>query len=235
MRRSWRAASSIGRGQIVGGLDAADADARAQVRGLDEAGEAEPGGDQPRNRAGVAPPLVSPDQQVLHHRQPVGPEDVLHRRLVHADGRGEDARARVRQARQLEEALDGPVLALGAMEQDQHHVEAARGGPRAGPRSSPSARARSWPHRRRRGRAARAWSGPPPRPPPARAARPPGPARGADRRRRASARPWRCRWARRRSARGRWRPSPTRRPRGRPRAHPIVRRTPRPRAVACQP
>ena len=124
MRRSWRAASSIGRGQIVGGLDTADADARAQVRGLDEAGEAEPGSDQPRNRAGVAPPLVAPDQHVLHHRQPVGAEDVLHRRLVHADGRGEDARARVRQARQLEEALNGPVLALGAMEQDQHHVEA---------------------------------------------------------------------------------------------------------------
>ena len=95
-----------------------------EVRGLDEAGKAELGGDQLLHRAGIAPPLVAPDEHVLHDRQPVGPEDVLHRRLVHADGRGEHARARVRQARQLEESLDGPVLALGAVEQDQHHVEA---------------------------------------------------------------------------------------------------------------
>jgi hypothetical protein len=53
----------------------------------------------------------------------VGSEEGLHGGLVHADGRGQHPGADIRQIGQLEEPLDGAVLAVGAVEHDHHHVE----------------------------------------------------------------------------------------------------------------
>ena len=50
-------------------------------------------------------------------------EHGLHRRLVHADGGGQHAGADVRHVRQLEHSLDGAVLAIGAVQHDDDHVE----------------------------------------------------------------------------------------------------------------
>ena len=54
----------------------------------------------------------------------MGAEEVLHRDLVHADRGGEHARAGVGDARQLQQALDRPVLALRAVQENQDDVEA---------------------------------------------------------------------------------------------------------------
>ena len=61
--------------------------------------------------------------EILHDGQTVCAEHVLHGDLVHADGRGEHARAHVGQPRQLEQSLDGAVLAPRAVEHDPDHVQ----------------------------------------------------------------------------------------------------------------
>ena len=59
------------------------------------------------------------DSVVAHH----GFEDIL----VHAERRREHARPDVRDVRQLEHALDGPVLAEGPVEDRHRHVDGPEG------------------------------------------------------------------------------------------------------------
>src|SRR6266508_2926155 len=101
----------------------ADPDARAQVRGLDEAGKADGLGYTRRDAIGRGAPLVSGDHDVLDDGQAVSLEHSLHRDLVHPDGGGKNARADVRNVGELEKALDRAVLAVRTMQHDHDHVE----------------------------------------------------------------------------------------------------------------
>ena len=64
-----------------------------------------------------------------HDRQSGSAEERLHDILVHARGRAQHARAYVWNVRQLEQSLDGPVLAEGPMQhrKDDVHVDGAVG------------------------------------------------------------------------------------------------------------
>src|SRR2546428_604925 len=66
-----------GRRKILGCLDLADPDARAQIGRLDEAREADLLGDRPLDRAPIARPVMAANDGVVHDGQPVGPEHVL--------------------------------------------------------------------------------------------------------------------------------------------------------------
>ena len=59
-------------------------------------------------------------------RQPGGREHALHHDLVHADRGAEHARADVRQAGELEQALHRAVFAVRAVQQREHDVDAER-------------------------------------------------------------------------------------------------------------
>jgi len=61
---------------------------------------------------------------VRHDRQIGGGEERLHDRLVHADGRPQHAGPDVGHVGELEQALHGAVLAVGAVEHRKHHVHA---------------------------------------------------------------------------------------------------------------
>ena len=56
---------------------------------------------------------------------PLAREDQLHVLLVHADRAGQHARPDVRDAGHLQQALDGAVLAVRAVQHRQHHVDLA--------------------------------------------------------------------------------------------------------------
>src|SRR5215467_12643930 len=73
-----------GRGEVLGRLDFADAHARSEVRGFHEAGEAEGLAHRALYVRGLAPPLVTLHEHVVHDGQPMRAEHVLHGRLVHA-------------------------------------------------------------------------------------------------------------------------------------------------------
>src|SRR5438876_1262148 len=113
-------------GQGARVADLADPDGRAEIRRLDEAGEAEGLRDPARDALGRPPPFVAGHHEVLDDGQAVGLEHRLHRRLVHPDGGGEHARADVGQIGELEEALDRAVLSVRAVEHDDDDVEAAQ-------------------------------------------------------------------------------------------------------------
>ena len=66
------------------------------------------------------------EHPVLHLRQPGLGEQRLHDRLVHRGGRGRDAGAHVRHARELEQALHRPVLAVGAVQHREVDVGPAQ-------------------------------------------------------------------------------------------------------------
>ena len=56
-------------------------------------------------------------------RQTLGREQLLGELLVHRHGAGQHAGARVGQADHFEQALDGAVLAVGAVQHREHHVD----------------------------------------------------------------------------------------------------------------
>src|SRR2546426_196028 len=112
-------------GQGARVADLADPDGRAEIRRLDEAGEAEGVRDPARDALGRPPPFVAGHHEVLDDGQAVGLEHRLHRRLVHPDRGGEHARADVGQVGELEEALDRAVLPVRAVEHDDDDVEVA--------------------------------------------------------------------------------------------------------------
>ena len=129
------ARSLVHRGREVGRrADLADADARAEVRGLHEAGETRRRGDSRRHRGRPDPPLAAEHDRVLDDGQTVRAEEAFHRRLVHPDGGGRHAGADVGEVREFEHTLDRPVFAVRAVEHDEHDVELAAeaGGKAAG-------------------------------------------------------------------------------------------------------
>ena len=98
-----------------------DADARAHVRRLDEAREAEllrGGLDERVDIVAVA------QREVRRDREPGAHERALHHDLVHADRGAEHTGADVRQARELEQALHRAVFAVRTVQHRQHDVDA---------------------------------------------------------------------------------------------------------------
>ena len=75
------------------------------------------------------PRLVAvPQRDVARDRDATVAQDGLEEILVHAQSRGGDPCADVRDARELEQALDGAVLAEGAVQDRQHDVDLAERG-----------------------------------------------------------------------------------------------------------
>ena len=72
------------------------------------------------DRVAIRRPACRAHLAPLGHRQADAPGHPLEQRLVHAQRRGRDARARVRQTGGLEERLDRAVLAERPVERDEH-------------------------------------------------------------------------------------------------------------------
>src|SRR4028118_1717638 len=118
-----------GGAQPLGVLSLPDADAGAEVSRLDEARVAQGVFDLPHPCLRIFPPLLAGEAYPLDLGEPVVGEDLFHGDLVHPDGAAEDPAADVGHAGQLEHALDGPVLAVGPVqdgEDDVHGAEARR-------------------------------------------------------------------------------------------------------------
>ncbi len=81
---------------------------------------------EPRTVGSVA------QREVVGLREPARRERALHHHLVHPDRRAEDTRADVRQAREVEQPLDRPVLAVGTVEQREDDVHLQPAGPGMG-------------------------------------------------------------------------------------------------------
>ena len=78
-----------------------------------------------RSRCGVGERRgPGPQHHVVAHRQAVGGEQLLGELLVHARRAGQHARADVGHARELQQALDRAVLAVGAVEHGEDDVDA---------------------------------------------------------------------------------------------------------------
>ena len=114
--------------EVLGPLDLADAEGRAGPRGLHEQRPAVLRGEVGHLAAGgarVLLPLARPDHRVRADLQPEGGEDALHVLLVHADGGREHARADVGDTGEFEQALQGAVLAVGAVQHREDDVDLA--------------------------------------------------------------------------------------------------------------
>ncbi len=68
--------------------------------------------------------MLAVEHLELRHRQPRVPQQALHDVFVHADRRPQDARAHEGHVGELEQTLDGAILAHGAMQDGEHHVYA---------------------------------------------------------------------------------------------------------------
>ena len=88
----------------------------------------------------VARLVAGAQRDVPRHRDAVVAHDRLEQVLVHAERRGEHARADVRDARELEQALHGPVLAERAVQDREDDVDVRRA-PRPPSRAGGSRRA----------------------------------------------------------------------------------------------
>ena len=117
-----------GRGQLAAIVDLADADRGAEVGGLDEERIAQRLFDEPGDAFWVGTPLAAQQGDVRCLGQAGGGEETLHGVLVHGGGGAENTGADVGDVGQLEETLDGSVLAEGAVQDGEDDVE--RGGER---------------------------------------------------------------------------------------------------------
>ena len=106
-----------------------DPDRRAQPRGLDEDGVAER----------VLDLVAEAQSRVARDRNPAVAQHGLEEVLVHAERGGRDAGADVGHARELQQALDGAVLAERAVQDGQHDVDGAERLPPASSRRAPAA------------------------------------------------------------------------------------------------
>ena len=112
---SRRDRSRVRRPDAILGLG--DADARSEVGRLDEHREAERRARGSRRMSSLrrSHSCRSTSRQ-SHDRQSVRREDDLHQRLVHAERRRGDAGADVRHVGELEQSLNGAVLAVRAVQ-----------------------------------------------------------------------------------------------------------------------
>ncbi len=81
---------------------------------------------QPRPKRRSVAVVGAIDREISHHRDAGVAQQALLRVLVHPDRRAEHARAHVWDSRQLEQPLHRAVLAVGAVQHREHHVERAR-------------------------------------------------------------------------------------------------------------
>ncbi len=74
-------------------------------------------------------PLTAQDGDVLHDRQPGIAEEALHHVFVHAGRRAQHARADVGDLGQIEQSLNGAVLAEGPVQhrKDDIHIDGGLG------------------------------------------------------------------------------------------------------------
>src|SRR5919202_2941538 len=114
-----------GRPQLPRASRPVDADARAQVRGLDEAGVSQGGLDVPDPGLPVLLPLIAGEAEPLDLGEAVVGEDLLHRQLVHPDGARQHPAPDIGDARELEHALDRAVLPIGAVQDGEDNVHRA--------------------------------------------------------------------------------------------------------------
>lgn len=106
-------------------VGARHADRRAHVRRLDEHHRSQLGEQVLGQTRGAQ--VVHVDRPPAGLGDPVGVEDGLGHHLVHRNRGAEDAGADVRQAGQLEQALDGAVLAVRSVEHGDDHGAARVG------------------------------------------------------------------------------------------------------------
>src|SRR6266516_3147849 len=107
----------------LGCLHLGDADRRAKPGRLGEHRVGELPADTRVDRVGVGAPLALTDHQVGGLLDAGGGEHHLGHGLVHRQRRGEHAAADVGQAGELEQPLHGAVLAVGAVQQREDHVD----------------------------------------------------------------------------------------------------------------
>jgi hypothetical protein len=113
--------------QAGAGLRLGDADARAQVRRLDEHRIAERGFEAGRDPVTLFLPDVAEHHAVRADRQARGSKHHFHDALVHSDRGGEDSRAHVGHVGQLEQSLNGAVLAVGPVQHGEDDVQVQAG------------------------------------------------------------------------------------------------------------
>jgi hypothetical protein len=123
MPRSTIDLAVVLRGQRQGGLQFArvvrlgNPHRRAQVGRLDEHRERQA-------RAGLGDVrILARHRHVVYNRQHPFRTDTFHHLLVHGDGGGQHARADVGQAGQFQQALHRAVLAEGAVQHREDHVD----------------------------------------------------------------------------------------------------------------
>ena len=120
-------------GEVLVTLDLGDADARAEVRGLDEERQGQRPADAAEELRGVRPPLRFAHDEAGDDGQAAVAEDRLGQGFVHAQGRPSDARPDIGDAGHLEQPLDGAVFAEGAVEDGEIDVDLGSPGRGPGP------------------------------------------------------------------------------------------------------
>ena len=121
----------VQRGAELGlGPDLGDADGGAQARRLDEDGGAEHR-QLAQHGVGLGVPAREPHARVGDLRHVGGGQDLFEDDLVHAQRRGEHARADVGHVEQLQQALQRPVLAERAVQHREDDVGAEQSAARA--------------------------------------------------------------------------------------------------------
>ena len=98
----------------------ADADRRAEARGLDEHRPAELGDDRRKRRR-----VAAAEAEEARNRQAAVSHQTLGDILVHRSRRAEDAGTDIRHACNLGSALDRSILAEGAVQDREHDVDRA--------------------------------------------------------------------------------------------------------------
>ena len=111
-----------GGGQVLGAVDLADTQGGAGAGGLDEQGVGQ-GGARLKDGGRVVVPCAGGDHHVRGGGDARGVQEHLGDLLVHAGGTGQHPAAHVGQAHHLQQALDGAVLPVGAVQQGQDDVD----------------------------------------------------------------------------------------------------------------
>ena len=121
--RSYCAASAKAASNSRGVVRLGNADGRPEIGGLDEHGKRQAAARIHDVRA------IARHRHIIDNRQHAFPADTLHHLLIHGDGGRHHARADVGQVGQFEQTLHGAVLAEGAVQDGEDHVDVRDGRP----------------------------------------------------------------------------------------------------------